>query len=262
MNATGRKVALITGASSGIGFELAKLFARDGYALFLTARDSGRLHAASETIRTDLRVTAKELSADLSDPESAHKIHSWTKNAGVEIDVLVNNAGYGVYGKFTETPDDAETDMLETNVVSLTKLTKYYAKDMAARKSGRILNVASTAAFQPGPLMAGYYASKAYVLSFSLALAEELRGSGVTVTTLCPGLTKTRFHDRAHIVKPKMFGEGASAQAVAKAGYAGLMKGEKIVIPGIGNKALASLARLTPMTFSSRVAKWFQEERR
>ena len=187
-----KQTALITGASSGIGADLARLFARDGYDVVLVARSEEKLREVAEGIgKEHAGVTARVIVADLARPDAARDVVDAL--GGLPIDALVNNAGYGVAGPFVETDVRSELEMIQVNVVALTHLTKLLAPGMVARKRGRILNVSSTAAFQPGPLMAVYYATKAYVLSVSEALAEELRGSGVTVTALCPGPTATGF---------------------------------------------------------------------
>ncbi|WP_318010802.1 SDR family NAD(P)-dependent oxidoreductase [Bacillus sp. RAR_GA_16] len=181
---------------------------------------------------------------------------------GRQLDYLVNNAGVGLYGKFTETDMQTEMDMLYLNINSLTHLTKLVVKEMTARGKGRILNVASTAAFQPGPLMAVYYASKAYVLSFSEAIENELIGTGVTVSTLCPGPTRTDFSNRANLQKSKLFDGGTMASRdVAKAGYEGFRKGKSIIIPGTQNKLLAKSIRFMPRKIVTSVVRRMQNEK-
>ena len=189
--------ALVTGASSGIGLELARLFAHDGYDLILVARSVEKLDRLGAELSARHGIRARTVGADLGSPDAPGAIAETLKQAAVRIDVLVNNAGYGVHGPFAKTELQTELDLLRVNVVALTHLTKLLLPTMLARRAGRILNVASTAGFQPGPLMAVYSASKAYVLSFSEALAEELAGTGVTVTTLCPGPVLTGFQARA-----------------------------------------------------------------
>jgi len=183
------------------------------------------------------------------------------KQAAVQVDVLVNNAGYGTSGPFETTELRTELDLLQVNVVALTHLTKLLLPAMLAAKRGRILNVASTAAFQPGPFMAVYYASKAYVLSFSEALAEELSGTGVTVTTLCPGPVPTGFQARAGVDLKKVVRTPLvmDAAAVARAGYVGLMKGKRLVVPGLGNKLLVQSERFAPRRLVTKIARFLQE---
>lgn len=176
------------------------------------------------------------------------------------VEALVNNAGFTIFGLFTETDLQTELDLLQVNVVALTALTKLFVKDMVTRKSGRVLNLASTAAFEPGPLMAVYYASKAYVLSFSEAIANELRGTGVTVTALCPGPTSTGFQKRGDMEDSRLVqGRIGDARSVALAGYRGLMAGKTVVIPGFGNKLVPWLVRLSPRSMVPRVVRRMQE---
>ena len=201
------------------------------------------------------------VAADLSSPSSPRTIVETVAAQGREIDVLVNNAGYGLFGRFLETSLDTELDMIQVNIVALTHLTKLLVRKMVARKEGRVLNVASTAAFQPGPLMAVYYATKAYVLSFSEALANELVGTGVTVTALCPGPTKTGFQARAQMEESKLVRgkEIMTAETVARAGYAGLMKGKTVVIPGMSNKMMAQAVRFLPRNTVTKLVRNAQE---
>jgi short-subunit dehydrogenase len=194
---TQKKTALITGASGGIGLDLARLFAEGGYDVVLVARTESKLKELATELASKHGVSARAVAADLADPAAPAQLMERLKAEGVQVDVLVNNAGYGGYGTFAETELDAELKMIQLNISALTALSKAVLPGMLARKSGRILNVASTAAFQPGPLMAVYYATKAYVLSFSEALANETKGTGVTVTCLCPGPTKTGFQQQA-----------------------------------------------------------------
>ena len=254
--------ALVTGASSGIGLELAKLLARDGYDLVLVARRADRLEELGAKLSREHGVRAKAVGADLGLPDAPGAIAETLKQGAVQIDVLVNNAGYGVHGPFAKTELRTELDLLQVNVVALTHLTKLLLPAMLARRAGRILNVASTAAFQPGPLMAVYSASKAYVLSFSEALAEELAGTGVTVTTLCPGPVLTGFQARAGLNEAR-FAAGnpllVDVAAVARAGYEGLKKGKRLVIPGLGNKLLVQSERLAPRRLVTKITRRFQE---
>jgi hypothetical protein len=256
------KTVLITGASSGIGYEFAKLFARDGHALVLVARDHGALlQVASELVR-DYNASAKALPKDLSLPGSAKELFNQLQRDSVHVDILVNNAGFGTYGPFSKTSLDAEISMMQVNVSALTQLTKLFLREMLANGEGKILNVASTAAFHPGPLMAVYYASKAYVLSFSEALASELSGSGVTVSVLCPGATRTEFRRRAGIGGAKLLDWASmDAATVAAVGYQGLRNGQIVVIPGFLNKLISRAVRFLPRRLVTRVLRWVQQRR-
>jgi len=257
------KNALITGASSGIGYELAKRFAEDGTNLVLVARDEARLAQIAKEIQAAQRVSVKVIRADLSRAAAPAEVYRETQRASVAVDYLVNNAGFGLGGPFLDTDLQGELDMLQVNVVSLVHLTKLYLQEMRARRLGGILNVASTAAFQPGPLMSIYYASKAFVLSFTEAIAEELRGSGITATALCPGPTATDFHRRAktegvRLIKSKAIGM-MTAREVAEIGYRGFLQGRVIVIPGLFNKLGAQSARISPRFAVRRVVRKLQE---
>jgi len=253
--------ALITGASSGIGLELAKLFARDGYELVLVARRAERLEELGRELTQVHGVRCHAISADLADPDAAAEIARRLDRAGLAVDVLVNNAGFGVLGPLATTEPETARRMIRVNIEALTQLTRLLLPGMLARRRGRILNVASTAGFAPGPLMAVYYATKAYVISFSEALAEELRGTGVTVTVLCPGPTRTEFQEVAHMETARLFRLPGvmDAPAVARAGYAGLMRGKRMVVPGLINRALPLVIRLSPRGLVTRVARLFQE---
>src|SRR3954454_3939709 len=192
-----RQTALITGASGGIGLELARVFAAHGYDLVLVARSGGKLEELAGELRTRHGIEARVIAKDLARPESPEELFRELETAGVTVDVLINNAGFATFGPFVAADLHAELEELQLNVVTLTHLTKKLLPAMVARKRGGVLNVASTAAFQPGPFMAIYYATKAYVLSFSEALAAELEGQGVTISVLCPGPTETGFTARA-----------------------------------------------------------------
>jgi uncharacterized protein len=254
------KTALITGASGGIGFELALLFGRDRYDCILVARSADKLHALAARLESEFRVKTLVLAKDLSNPAAVDEIYEEVTAAAMNVDVLVNNAGFTVFGLFTQTDLDTELEMLQVNVVALTALTKLFLKGMVERRYGRILNLGSTASFEPGPLMAVYYASKAYVLSFSEALANELRGTGVTVTALAPGPTRTGFQKRGDLEDSRLAqGQIADAQSVALAGYRGLMAGKTIVIPGFSNKLIPWVVRVSPRGVVTRVVRRMQE---
>jgi uncharacterized protein len=255
--------ALITGASSGIGLELAKLFARDGYDLVLVARRREKLATLGEELGRRHGIRSRAIAADLADPAAPAEVVRQLAAVPVAVDVLVNNAGFGELGPFANIDLETERRMIQVNITALTDLTKLLLPAMLERRRGRILNVASTAGFAPGPLMAVYYATKAYVISLSEALAEELRGSGVSVTVLCPGPTLTEFQAVAHMETTRLFrlpGMVMDAGAVARAGYAGLMRGKRLVVPGLLNKVLPLVIRFSPRSVVVRVARLFQEK--
>jgi len=254
------KTALITGASGGIGYELALLLARDGFDCILVARSRDKLDELAARLESEFRVKTLVVARDLSKPTAVDEIYEEVSAASMSIDVLVNNAGFPVYGRFVDTDWQTELDMLQVNVVALTALTKLFVRGMVERRNGRILNLASTAAFVPGPLMAVYYASKAYVLSFSQALANELQGTGVTVTALAPGPTRTGFQKRGVMEDSRLVrGQIADAKSVATAGYRGMMRGKTIVIPGFSNKLIPWVARVSPRGAVTRVVRRMQE---
>ncbi len=255
------KTALVTGASSGIGYELTKLFARDRYNLVLVARSEQKLIQIADELKEKFRISVKTIAKDLSVPESPEEIFRELQQEAIKIDVLVNNAGFATYGFFTETDLNAELKMMQLNMVALTHLTKLFLKDMLEQNEGKILNIASTAAFQPGPLMAVYYATKAYVLSFSEAIANELQGSGVTVTALCPGPTESGFQARANMEQSKLVSGQRimDAETVALIGYRGLMKNKTVVIPGLKNKLLVLTVRFTPRNIVTQIVRNMQK---
>lgn len=242
------QTALITGASSGIGYELARIFAREKYNLVLVARSEKKLHDIADELTKAHGVNVQVLVKDVSVLASATEIYETLKQKGVVVDVLVNNAGFGDFGFFTETKWEKELEMINLNITALTALTKLFVGDMVARKSGKILNVASTASFQPGPLMAVYYATKAYVLSFSEAIANELSGTGVTVTALCPGPTESGFQVAADMQDSKLV-KGKkipTSKDVAEYAYKSLMSGKVVAVHGVMNKVMAQSVRYTP----------------
>jgi uncharacterized protein len=254
--------ALITGASSGIGLELARIFAEHGHDVVLVARSEGKLKSLASELQSR-GVRAHVVATDLGAPGAAKTVVDRTRELGVDVDVLVNNAGYGLYGPFLETSLDAELAMIQLNIVTLTELTKRLLPAMVARKRGRILNLASTAAFLPGPLMAVYYATKAYVLSFSEAIANELSGSGVTVTALCPGPTASGFQAAANLEESKLVAGKTlpTSREVARAGYDALMRGTTVYVPGLANKMTVQLPRLFPRGVITKVVRGVQERR-
>lgn len=254
-----RDTALITGASSGIGLELARLMAAD-FDLILVARNQLRLDQIATELQEQHGNRVHVIPTDLSRPEAPEQIFTEIKRRGLRVDVLVNNAGFGSYGLFAETDLRNELEMIQVNIVALTQLTKLALPAMLERKRGRIMNVASTAGFQAGPLMAVYYATKAYVISFSEAIANELEGSGVTVTCLCPGPTGTEFAKRADMEQSRLFKLGKMTSVdVARAGYAAMMRGKTLVIPGARNWLLAESVRFSPRKLVTAIARSLQE---
>jgi len=256
------KTALITGASGGIGYDLAKEFASHGYNVVLVARSKEKLEQLAQELRTTYGIQATVLTQDLGAPAAPQQIFDQLTQAGITVDVLVNNAGFASYGFFHEADTQKELDMIQLNVMALVYLTRLFLPGMVARRSGKILNVASTAAFQPGPLMAVYYATKAFVLSFSEAIANELKDSGVTVTALCPGPTESGFQARAAMEDSKLVQSGLmDSMTVAQAGYEGLMQGKTVVIPGLFNKVGAVAPRFVPRKMVTQVVRNMQERR-
>ena len=247
--------ALVTGASAGLGEEFARLLAKDHHNLILVARNEQRLQQLADELRQRYEVTVHIFACDLSRPGAAQELYDAVRAADLTIDMLINNAGFGLNGKFHENPAQQEFALLQVNVVALAQLTRLVLPGMVARGLGRVLNIASTAAFQPGPHMAGYFASKAYVLSLSEALAEELKDSGVSVTVLCPGPTQTEFIDRAGMEESLLFRlTKQSATKVASIGYKAMLKGEAVVVPGLHNWAVAQTVRFAPRSMARSLA--------
>jgi short-subunit dehydrogenase len=254
-----RDTVLITGASSGIGRELARLFAGDGSDLVLVARSEDRLRELAAGLTAEFGVEAQVLAADLTRPGSAAEIAETLSRQGIAVDVLVNNAGFGGHGQVATIGAAGQAEMIEVNVTALTRLTALFLPGMLERRHGAVLNVASTAAFQPGPNQAVYCATKAYVLSFTEALAEEVRGSGVRVTCLAPGATETEFAGRAGMAGTRAFKLGVmGAGPVARAGHEGLRQGKTLVVPGLRNRAMAFAVRLSPRALVTRIAGYMQ----
>ena len=253
-----RETVLITGATGGIGEALAKLFASRGYDLVLTARGAEKLGRLAGLLADQHHVRTEILTVDLASPAGPDQVLRQVESKSIDVDVLVNNAGFGTFGPFADADLSAELGQIQVNVTALTHLTKAFLPGMLRRGRGRILNVASTAAFQPGPMMAVYYATKAYVLSFSEALANELQGSGVTVTCLCPGPTRTDFMARAKMGDPAVLARSSvmmDPDDVARKGLDGLLKGKRLVIPGLLNKVLAHSTRLGSRGLNARVVR-------
>ncbi|MDU7955321.1 MAG: SDR family oxidoreductase [Clostridium perfringens] len=251
-----KKTVLITGATSGIGYEFSKIFMKNNYDVILVGRNLEKL-SELEDFSKKKYVRAYIYKFDLSLSENIDLLYKKIKTEVGKVDILINNAGIGFNGEFNEIDWQKQLDIINVNIISLTKLTKLILKDMIDEKEGKILNVASTGAYQPGPLISVYYASKAYVLSFSQALREEVKGKGINVVTLCPGATKTNFSKRA--------GKGdldvaMSAKEVAECGYKALIRDKAICIPGFMNKVLVFLSKVSPTTLNAKIVKKIQNK--
>lgn len=245
---------LITGGSAGIGHELAKVFAAHKFNLVLVARNEARLKQVADELRTAHGIETKILLKDLALPTAPQEIFDALRET--PISVLVNNAGFGWRGAFAEGDLHQNTlDMMHVNMDSLVTLTRLFLPSMLARKSGRIMNVASTAAFQPGPFSNIYFATKAFVFSFSTALSEELNDTGVTAAVLCPGPTQTEFFERAGMTNYRKGAVMMDSSVVAQIGYNGLMRGKRIIIPGVLNKVTARIARCMPTRFTAKIVR-------
>ena len=257
------KTALVTGASSGIGLEFAKLLAREGQDLVLVARRREALEELARELAVKHGIAARVIAKNLTALDSTAEIFDELETERIVVDTLVNNAGLGLHGRFWETDLDRQLAVIQVNVVALTALTGHFLPGMVARGRGRIVNVASTAAFQPGPYMAVYYATKAYVLSFSEALAQELSDTGVTVTALCPGPTVTEFQTAAGLEDTLLFRGPLvmDAAKVARAGWAGAKRGKRVVIPGIANRLLKETVRFSPRRLVTAAAGRMQKKR-
>jgi hypothetical protein len=254
--------ALITGATTGIGRELAQIAAANGYDVALTARTAQSLQTAAADIERTTNRKTHIFPIDLSQPNAARTLFADLTHAGLTLDVLINNAGFGLLGKFWELPEDEQMQMIQLNIGALTQLTRLALPGMIERRIGYILNLASTASFQPSPLMAIYYASKAYVLSFSEAIHNEAKGTGVNVCCLCPGATRTEFQKRAGMAGTKLF-DGPhimSAQEVAQIGWDAMKQGKSSVIAGRLNATLAFFTRFAPRQMAAGIARSLQEK--
>ncbi|MCA1055509.1 SDR family oxidoreductase [Rossellomorea aquimaris] len=255
------KTVLITGASSGIGLHFSHKFAQAGHDVVLVARSKDKLQALATELEGEYNVKAHVVPADLAKAGASKSLYEEVTAKGIGVDILINNAGFGLFGEFEQTELQKEVDMIQVNVTALTELSKYFGKDMVKRKTGQILNVASTAAFQPGPLMAVYYATKAYVLSLSEALANEWGEHGVSVMALCPGATKTGFSDAAELEQSKLFQSGVmSVEDVVDEAFKSMMEKKKVVIvPGMKNRLLAGSIRFMPRKMVTNIVRKVQE---
>jgi short-subunit dehydrogenase len=253
--------ALVTGASGGIGYELAKLFAKDHHNLVLVARSAPRLSQVADELQRQFGISAKAIPLDLTAAPAPHFLFDQLQREGIPIDFLVNNAGYGVHGEFAKLSLEDSLGQIQLNITALTTLTRLFLPPMLERGVGKILNVASTAGFQPGPLMAVYYATKAYVISLSEALANEVEKTGVTVTCLCPGPTGTGFQERAAIEDSRLTKFGMmSAKAVAMDGYRGMLSGKTLIISGFRNWLVAESVRFAPRRLVTALSRKLAEK--
>lgn len=256
------KSALITGASGGIGLELARIHASKGDNLVLVARSGSKLEELKSELSSRYNIQVHNIVRDLSLKDSARQVYDYVKINGISVNYLINNAGIGDFGLFAGSDWDKQEKMINLNIISLIQLTRLFLPDMILQGEGKILNVASTAAFQPGPTMSVYFASKAFVLSFSEALSNELSDSGITVTALCPGSTDTEFHAVA-LGDPTLVKERkkASAKDVAEYGYRAMMRGKPVAIHGFKNRLMANAVRFFPRKFIVRMARRIQEKK-
>jgi short-subunit dehydrogenase len=256
-----KHTVLITGASGGIGYEFALLFAKNGHDLILVARSGDRLYTIAEELRQQYGIRVAAFARDLSDLHQVQSLYDAIQQEGIFVDFLVNNAGFGDYGFFAESSWVKSYAMIQLNISSLTMLTYLFVQDMKKQGRGRILNVASTASFQPGPMMAIYYATKSYVLHLSEALYNELAVHHISVTTLCPGPTETGFQQEANLgnsrlVKGKKL---PTAATVAEYGFMAMMQGKRLAIPGLVNKMMVFFIRFIPRGWVLKIVRWMQE---
>ena len=257
-----RPLALITGGSSGIGLALAHEFASHDYDLLLVSEDAAALDRACREVTARFPVQVRVITQDLRKADGPRNLHEEVTALGLQVDVLVNDAGIGQRGDFADIPLSKDLELILLNVMAVTQLTKLFLVDMLRRGSGKILNLGSIAGFQPGPLLAVYHATKAYVVSLSEALADELASTPVTITCLCPGATDTNFFARAGMEDTKVVQDGnlMDPADVAKAGYEGLMDGERIVVPGARNKIMTFTRRLIPIALQAKMNRRYYEE--
>jgi short-subunit dehydrogenase len=256
-------VAVITGASTGIGREFAHICAADGYDVVLVARSEAALRSVALEVERSTGRKSRVVALDLTDPEAPARLLLTLADLLADVEILINNAGFGLLGEFAELDALEQVRMVQLNVTALTHLTRLFAPALIARRKGFVLNVASTAAFQPGPSMAVYFATKAYVVSLSSALHEELRAKGVVVTAFCPGATRTAFQARAGIEESKLFAANAmDARPVAEIGYRALKAGRALVVAGRKNALLAFLTRFAPRQLEARMARKVMENQK
>lgn len=256
------KTALITGASSGIGLELARIFAFNKIDMVLVARSENKLNELAEDLSTRHQIKIKVITADLGNMNEVQHVYNVCKNENIQIDFLVNNAGFGDFGFFYESDWNKTEQMINVNIKALTKLCRLFIPGMVQRKSGKILNIASTAAFQPGPTMAVYYATKAYVLHFTEAIQNELQETGVTVTALCPGPTKSGFTETASLQESKLFKNRklATSAQVANMGFNAMMAGKTVAIHGTMNAFMAMGYRFFPRKWIVKIVRFMQDK--
>lgn len=248
-----RSHVLITGATAGIGYEIARLFAIDGYNLILIARDKDRLAKVKEQLEI-YNINVDILSVDLSVDKACEKVFTFVDEKNLTVDILINNAGIGSFGEFTSISMEKELELIDVNVRAVTELTKHFLYKMVGNEEGAILNVSSTAAFCAGPKMAAYYASKAFVLNLTEALNEEVKGNGVKVCCLCPGAVNTEFQNKAGIRKSESAKKNVmSPKKVAEIAYRDLKKGKVIIIPGFKNKLIVNINKFLPRSISRRI---------
>lgn len=250
------KTVLITGASSGIGLSFAKIFAREGYSLILVSRDKTKLETVKQELEKKYQQKISIIAKDLSLPTAAKEIFDEIQKLGTQVNTLINNAGWGDYGAFTESNLEKQLNMIDLNIRTLTELTHLFLPIIHKQKVGYILNISSILGFVPGPFMSVYAATKAYVLSFSEALNEELRGSNVSVTTLCPGQTATNFFNRTMEGSAESFENiGMNSDEVAEIGYRAMLQKKSVIVPGAKNKIFTFLPRLLPRQLITRITR-------
>ena len=257
-----KRTALITGGSKGIGLELAKLHAKNGDDLILVARSEEKLEEIKNDLEEKFGIKVYIIIKDLSVISSSSELYEEIREKKLNVDYLINNAGFGNFGEFSETNWEKELSMINLNITALTHLTKLFLKDMLLKGSGKIMNVASTAAFQPGPRMAVYYASKAYVLHFTEAIAQEAGGTNISVTAFCPGATDTEFQEISKMKKTKLVSmiDLEDARPVAEYGYKSMMEGKKIAVPGILHKISSKAYRFLPRNIITKIVGMIQKE--
>lgn len=256
------KTAFVSGASSGIGYEIAKLLAKDGYNLVITSRSESKFFEIKPEFEELYNIKVMIIPIDLTIPFVADEVYAGLIKKKISVDVLVNSAGMGDYGAFADCDWMRNRQMLQLNVIASTHLTRLFVEDMIKKGSGRILNIASTAAFHPGPLMSVFFATQAYMLSFTEALASELRGTGVSVSILCPGPTQTDFQRVSNMQNTRIFKgrKMASPESVAEYGYKAMMRGQTVAIHGLSNKLLTVLSKFLPRKLLTGITHYFQEE--